>query len=49
MALREKQCVLREMGLKKRYDDARSELVEVDDGCRGHGNGNGWWLGQIDG
>ena len=27
MALRAKQCVLREMGLKKRYDDARSELV----------------------
>ena len=49
VALRAKQCVLREMGLKKRYDDARSELVEVDDGCRGHGNGNGWWLGQIDG
>ena len=35
VALRAKQCVLREMGLKKRYDDAGSELVEVDDGRGG--------------
>ena len=46
-ALGAKQCVLREMGLKKRYDDTGSELVEVDDGRGGYGGGGGggWWLG----
>ena len=34
-ALGAKQCVLREMGLKKRYDDTGPELVEVDDGRGG--------------